>query len=238
MKPSYALALASCFVVTGACTTVNVLPSTEEIDEVPVGVESDAEPTVDSSSEGDGGLDGRRVDADADGSDAVDACVIHATTAVSIRANLDSTATPPALPWDVDSPEATSNVSLSFQVYSPFGSLAWIAIYWQNTGPGTWTYHVVASSVDVGMGPGDDYELVTGDLTFDGDGALESDVVTAGGGPVRFNGAPPQTIAYNFGSPRSIGGSGTDGITQFNTPNAEFSLSLNGDNCLPDASAP
>jgi flagellar hook protein FlgE len=118
---------------------------------------------------------------------------------VTVTANLNSSDTPPTLPWDAQNPSATSNFSTSIQVYDSLGDPHTLSVYFQNTGSGTWTYHVLGNGSEITGGtPGQNDEIATGSLTFSSTGALESNTVTAGG-------------ITQFGSPDSVSAQSADG---------------------------
>jgi flagellar hook protein FlgE len=151
------------------------------------------------------------------------------TTTMTITANLDSNATPPALPWDPTNPATTSNFSTSLQAYDSLGDAHTMSVYFQNTGPGAWTYHVLGNGSEIQGGTaGQNDEIATGTLTFGANGALQSNTVTAGG-TVSFNGAQAnQALTFNFGSQVANGGTGMDGITQFGSPSTVSAQSADG----------
>jgi len=126
------------------------------------------------------------------------------TTTLTVTANLNSSSTPPALPWDPQNPVNTSNFSTSMQVYDSLGDAHTVSVYYQNTGTGTWTYHVLANGSEVQGGtPGQNTEIATGNLAFNSNGSLQSNTVTAGG-------------------------TGLDGITQFGSTNTITAQSQDG----------
>lgn len=151
------------------------------------------------------------------------------TTAMSITANLNSADTPPAVAWNAQNPGTSSNFSTSMQVYDSLGNAHTVNVYFANQGNGSWTYHVLAPGSDVAGGTaGQNSEIATGTLTFNSSGALQSNTVTAGG-TVSFNGATPnQALTFNFGSPIAGGGTGTDGITQYGSPDTISTQSQDG----------
>ncbi|MFO0553045.1 MAG: flagellar hook protein FlgE [Polyangiaceae bacterium] len=138
------------------------------------------------------------------------------TSSVTVDANLDSRETPPTGVWDPQNPATTSNTSTSTTVYDSLGNPHSVQIYFTNTGPGTWEYHAIVDGGELAGGtPGQNTEIATGNLTFNTDGTLQDNQVTAGG-TVDFAGATPgQPLAFDFGTPIAAGGSGMDGITQF-----------------------
>jgi flagellar hook protein FlgE len=137
-----------------------------------------------------------------------------ATTSMTVAANLNANAVPPAVtPFDPNNAAASSNGSTSFQVYDSLGNAHTVNVYFCNTAPGQWTYHEVANGSEVSGGtPGKNVEIGSGQLSFDANGDLSN--VTPTGGSVTFNGANAQTIAFNVGTPTSSGGTGRDGLTQ------------------------
>jgi flagellar hook protein FlgE len=150
-----------------------------------------------------------------------------ATTQMTVTANLNANSTPPALPWDAQNPVATSNYSTSLSAYDSLGNSHVVNVYFQNTGPGAWTYHMLANGSEVSGGtPGQNFEFGTGTMTFNTNGALAS--VTPTGGAVTFNGASAQNIALNLGTSIAAGGTGLGGTTQFGSPNDVTSQSQDG----------
>jgi flagellar hook protein FlgE len=153
----------------------------------------------------------------------------QASTSLSVTANLDSTATPPALPWDPQNPANTSNFSTSLQVFDSLGNAHTMSEYFQNTGPGQWTYHVLGNGSEIAGGTaGQNDEIATGTMTFNTAGALQTNTLTAGG-TVSFTGATAnQPLALNFGTPIASGGTGMDGVTQFGSPSSVSAQSADG----------
>ena len=151
------------------------------------------------------------------------------TASVTVTANLDSSTTPLAGPWDPQNPTTTSSFSTGMQVYDSLGDAHTVNVYFQNTGAGTWTYHVLANGSEVQGGvPGQNSEIATGTLDFNTNGSLQSNTVTAGG-TVSFNGATKnQPLTFNFGTPVAAGGTGLDGITQFGSSSEVSAQSQDG----------
>jgi flagellar hook protein FlgE len=153
----------------------------------------------------------------------------RATTKMSMTANLDSTATPPALAWDPQNPGATSNLATSMTTYDSLGTAHTVDVYFRNTGPGQWEYHALAKGAEVSGGtPGQNSEIASGTMAFTTTGALQ-DVLSTGGGTVSWNGATPsQAIAMDFGKSITAGGTGLEGTTQFGSPSAISGQSQDG----------
>jgi flagellar hook protein FlgE len=155
------------------------------------------------------------------------------TDSMSITANLNGDATPPATSWDPQNPSTTSNFSTTLTSYDSLGNSHAVDVYFVNTGPNAWDYHVLASGSDVSGGTsGQNQEIGTGSLTFSANGALDTETTTTPAA-VTFNGASAQTINLNLGTPitPSSGGApgtGLDGITQFGGASAVSAQSQDG----------
>ncbi len=137
------------------------------------------------------------------------------TTTFTASGNLDSSAAVPAAPWDPQNPGTTSNFSTSTKIYDSLGNAHPVDVYFTKTATGTWDYHAVTDGANVTGGtPGQNTEIATGTLTFDSQGALTSNTLTAGG-TVDFTGgaAPGQAVTLNFGTPPPAG-DGRDGMVQ------------------------
>jgi flagellar hook protein FlgE len=149
------------------------------------------------------------------------------TDSMTITANLDANATPPATPWDPQNPSSTSNFSTSMTVYDSLGNAHSVGVYFVNTGPNAWSYHEIASGNEVQGGTaGQNVDFGDGTLTFTAAGALQSD--TATGGAVTFKGAKAQTITPALGTSIAVGGTGLDGTTQFGGTSEVSSQSQDG----------
>ncbi|MEO7109540.1 MAG: flagellar hook protein FlgE [Polyangiaceae bacterium] len=136
------------------------------------------------------------------------------TTGINVTANLDSTSTTPTVPWDPTNPAATSNFSTSMKVYDSLGTAHSVDVYFRNEGGGNWSTHAIAQGSEVSGGTaGVNDEIATGTMSFNSSGALQTS--TTGPAAVTFNGAGAQSLAFNFGSPISAGGTGLGGTTQF-----------------------
>ena len=153
-----------------------------------------------------------------------------ATTKMTVVANLDATAQPPATPWDVTNPSATSNFSTSMTVYDSVGTTHNVNVYFEKTStPGQWNYHAVVDGGDLAGGTaGTNQEIGTGTVQFGTDGSLTS-INT--GTPITAsfaNATPNQAISLNFGSTTAGGGNGTDGLTQYASTSSVASQSADG----------
>jgi flagellar hook protein FlgE len=139
----------------------------------------------------------------------------HATQALTVTANLDSSAVVPTAVWDPQNPSKTSNFSSSISVYDSLGNAHTVDVYFRKTAANTWDYHVLAAGGELTGGTaGQNQQIGNGSLTFNTAGALQT--ASVGNITADFIGATAgQAITANFGTPLAGGGTGLDGITQF-----------------------
>jgi flagellar hook protein FlgE len=153
----------------------------------------------------------------------------NATTTLTVSANLDSSSVVPTAAWDPQNPAATSNFSTDITAYDSLGDGHQLSIYYSETAPNAWTYHVLANGSEItGATPGQNVEIGTGTLAFTTGGALQTVTQTT---PIvaNFIGATAaQAINVNFGNPTTGGGTGLTGITQFAAPSAVNNQSQDG----------
>jgi flagellar hook protein FlgE len=150
------------------------------------------------------------------------------TQNISLSANLDSNAVPPAAPWDPQSPGTTANFTTSIGVFDSLGNSHQVQIAFRATGPGRFNWYALAAGAEVGGTPGQNVVIGQGSLAFDTSGALQTSVVVT---PVQanfVNATPGQNIAVSFGSSTAAGGTGLDGFTQFSSPFGVSSQSQDG----------
>ena len=150
------------------------------------------------------------------------------TDSMAIAANLSATALPPGAAFDITLPSQTANVSTAIQVFDTLGNAHAVGVYFRNTAPGQWEYHVVASGNETTpASPGTNVEIGSGTLAFNTQGLLQTASVTQAIS-VAFGAAAPQSIALSFGSTLSTNGTGLDGVTQFASASNISSESQNG----------
>lgn len=143
-----------------------------------------------------------------------------ATTSFELIANLDASEQPKI--WDPNDPANTSNYSTSTTVYDSLGVGHQVDVYFVNTGPGSWEYHAMVDGGDVGQTPGTPVEIANGSMSFTTDGYLQDHTPAASSAD--FVGATPgQVINFDFGTPISAGGTGQDGITQYDSASSSVS---------------
>ena len=154
----------------------------------------------------------------------------RATQAISITANMDSSAAVITDPWDAQSPSTTANAPpASMTVYDSLGNARTLDVYFRKTADNAWEYHVLADGADMATPVAGNVEVGSGTLNFTTDGAL--DTMTAGTPiTVDFGGgaSAAQAITLDFGSQVSAGGSGLDGTTQFASPASVSNLTQDG----------
>lgn len=134
------------------------------------------------------------------------------TANITLRANLDASS--PLQTFDPTNPSTTSAFSSTATIYDTLGKAHTVDVYWTHTAAGTWEYHAMTDGANVSGGTaGQATEVATGTLDFDTNGALVSVNQSSNFMP---NGATqPQALNFDFGSPTSLGGSGLEGVTQF-----------------------
>lgn len=137
------------------------------------------------------------------------------TSEVKLGVNLDVRSPIAAVPWDVTNPGSTANFPSSLTVYDSLGNGHQITTYFVRTGSNTWDWHALADGGEVDGGTaGVPFEGASGTLTFNTDGALQTETTTSAGW--NFTGATPaQQIGFDFGTSIDEGGSGYDGSTNF-----------------------
>jgi flagellar hook protein FlgE len=150
----------------------------------------------------------------------------RASTAVTVRANLQADATPPAA-WDPANPSTTSNFATSVTVYDSLGKGHQVDVYFRKNATGDWEWHGLTDGGGLTGGTaGTPTEIAAGTATFDGEGRLSA--VTTGVNSFNPAGATnPQPLTFNFGTP-APGGTGVDGLTSFASPSAASFLSQDG----------
>ncbi|MFO7180066.1 MAG: flagellar hook protein FlgE [Pseudomonadota bacterium] len=153
----------------------------------------------------------------------------HATGEMTVTANLDASATPPALAWNPQDPANTSNFSTSLTVYDSLGNAHPLDIFFVKTGANAWNYYVLASGDEVTpAAPGTNVQVGAGTLQFTTNGELDT-ITTTTAVSVDFAGATAgQAITLDFGTPLAAGGTGLDGITQFASPSGVSSQNQDG----------
>jgi flagellar hook protein FlgE len=140
--------------------------------------------------------------------------------------NLDGTAG--IMTWDPADPAGTSNFSTSATVYDSLGGAHRVDVYFVNDGAGAWQWHAMVDGGEVGGTPGTPQEIASGNLTFNTDGALDTEVT--GSSSADFTGATPgQVINFDFGDAITTdGGTGLAGSTQYAAPSNVLRVDQDG----------
>jgi flagellar hook protein FlgE len=153
-----------------------------------------------------------------------------ASTSFELDGSLDANATTPAAgAFNVADPANTSNFSKTMTVYDSLGNTHDLTVYFSKSpAPATneWTYNVTVEGTEVGQPTPGPFEIGSGTLTFDTNGALDTSVVGVPIAPSFTGAAPSQAIDLDFGTSIAAGGTGLDGITQ---PAGASSVSASGD---------
>ena len=137
-----------------------------------------------------------------------------AARSLTIVANLDPNATPPAETWDPQNPGTTSNFSTFMTIMDSLGVGHPVSVYFVNRAPYAWQYHALAKGAEVqGQIPTLNVEFAAGTLGFNTNGALQSSSATGGG--IVFIGAQPLMLDLRMGTAIDTGGTGLDGSISF-----------------------
>jgi flagellar hook protein FlgE len=110
---------------------------------------------------------------------------------ITLRANLNADAA--VQTFDINNPTTTSNFSSTTSIYDSLGKQHTVDVYWNKSAAGTWEFHATTDGGGINGGTaGTPTEIAT----------------------------TPQALAFNFGDPTALGGTGLAGVTQFASPSA------------------
>ncbi len=135
------------------------------------------------------------------------------TSSITMNANLQADVDSIPGGFDVADPDNTSNFSNVVTVYDSLGNAHDVTVYFTKTADNTWDYNVVV--------PGDDHTSGTdqicaaGTLTFNTEGALQSQTTTMASDFDFVGATQDQVIDMTFGDPIADGGTGFSGTTQY-----------------------
>jgi flagellar hook protein FlgE len=158
-----------------------------------------------------------------------------ATTAVRMSANLnsDDAVSPGFLITD---PAGTSNFSNNVTVYDSLGNAHEMTMYYEKQAEGatgaTWGWHAVVDGGEItGQTAGTPFEVASGTLTFNLQGALDTETTALN--TVNFlNAEQNQVIDFDFGTSITTDiadlGTGLDGTTQFAAPENTVAIEQDG----------
>ncbi len=151
----------------------------------------------------------------------------NATTAITIKMNLDSNEVAPAA-FSTSNPTGTSNFSAGVTVFDSLGNSHLATIYFRKDSANSWQWFTLVDGGDITGGTaGVNFQTANGTLTFGTDGSLTTPVTTVS--DFDFVGATQnQSITFDFGSDTSSGGTGLDGVTQFGSASAISNITQDG----------
>jgi flagellar hook protein FlgE len=155
------------------------------------------------------------------------------TSNLTIKANLQADAEVVAAAWDPLDPSATANFSTSMTIYDTLGAAHQTQVFFHKSAAGTWDWHAMTDGGGLQGGtPGELTEIAAGDLTFDGEGRLNTSTQAAA--PI-FNplgAVAPQALTFNFGDPTNgtptATATGLAGVTQFASTSASTFIGQDG----------
>jgi flagellar hook protein FlgE len=155
------------------------------------------------------------------------------TARITVKANLQADSAIVAPVFDPNDPSATSNFSTSMTIYDTLGAAHQTQVFFHKSSPGTWDWSAMTDGGGLQGGTaGQLTEIASGDLTFDGQGRLET---SAQNGGVSFNplgAVAPQLLNFNFGDPTNAAASATAtglaGVTQFASTSASTFIGQDG----------
>ena len=143
----------------------------------------------------------------------------RATTALTITANIDSSAPVITAAWDAQDPANTANFSTTMSVYDSLGNAHTADVYFRKTADNAWDYHVLVPGADLNPPVVGNSEVGSGALTFTTNGALNAETVTTAVSASFGGGATAaQAITVDFGTSIAEGGTGLNGTTQLAGP--------------------
>jgi flagellar hook-basal body protein len=121
------------------------------------------------------------------------------TRRASLQMNLDVRS--PLVTFDLEDPDATSNFSVSFQLFDSRGEGRTVDVYFQRVDARTWTYHGLADgSALQGGTPGEHVELGQGSLAFTDAGMLSSAFAPDLCASFTQGATPNQCVSIAFGA--------------------------------------
>jgi len=152
-----------------------------------------------------------------------------ATTQMELRANLGAQVPVTTAPFDVDSPDTTSQYQTSVTVYDSVGEAHQVELYFtkMSDSPQQWEVNATATASEVEPPAATGRALLaTGTLEFNPDGSLAANSLTNVN--VTWAGAAAADIAVDFGTPTAAGGTGIDGITGYAGDSAASFINQDG----------
>jgi flagellar hook protein FlgE len=147
---------------------------------------------------------------------------------MTVTVNL-SAAADAAPAWDAADPINTSTFHTSTTVYDSLGNAHDVTLYFRKDSDNSWDWHAMVNGDEITNAPaGEPFEVANGTLTFDTNGALDTEATTQSG--FDFIGATQgQVVDFDFGdSITDDGGTGLAGSTQLGAASTITGLAQNG----------
>lgn len=151
------------------------------------------------------------------------------TSEVTLSVNLSASAVPPPA-FDPADPAATSNFPTNVTVYDSLGNAHEATVYFRKETDNTWEWHAMVDGAEVTNGTaGTPTEVASGTLTFDTNGALDTETTNASTWDFVGGATPGQTITFDFGDSITTDlGTGLAATTQFGSPSTINGLTQDG----------
>ena len=150
----------------------------------------------------------------------------EATTTMSLRANLQSSAAPVGAysPGDMYNGTVTPEFEQTINVYDSQGTARPMQLAFVKTAADTWKYEMSYQGPVADIGGAGNNPVQSGTLTFNADGTLSAPSTATINIPwAGSTGLNAQTVTATFGTPGA-----SDGVTQFDAPSALTSANVNG----------
>jgi flagellar hook protein FlgE len=149
------------------------------------------------------------------------------TTAVTLRANLQSSTTPVAAysAGDMASGTVSPQFETTIEIFDSQGAARPVRLAFVKSAANTWEYEIIYDGDPADIGGAGNNPIATGTMTFNTDSTLLTPAppvtVTIPFDPT--SGLAPQDIDFNFGTPDAA-----DGFTQFDITSTHYSSTING----------
>lgn len=163
------------------------------------------------------------------GAISIDRTVIDSKKSAEVKlyANLDQRADKLKV-FNPEKPEQTAHFATGVTVYDSTGSPHVVTVYFNKVEEGRWVWRAMAKGDEINGGePGKMIEQGTGSLTFDVDGRLLESSTDSSSFNFAKGAIQDQKIDFNFGDPKSLGGTGLN-VTQYGTKSEAYKTHQDG----------
>jgi flagellar hook protein FlgE len=149
------------------------------------------------------------------------------TTAVSLRANLQSSTTPVAAytAGDMAAGTVSPQFETTIEIFDSQGAARPVRLAFVKSAANTWEYEIIYDGDPADIGGAANNPIATGQMTFNSDSTLLTPAppvtVTIPFDPA--SGLLPQDIDFDFGTPDAA-----DGFTQFDITSTHYGSTING----------